>query len=834
MVSPPLIDIGRLPVLSPHYVGRDAELSRLEAAWEDPRSHVFVLRAFGGVGKSALITRWLDRLAEAGWRGAKRVLDWSFYSQGTIGQVVSAEPFLDYALRFFGDPDPRAGPAHDRGARLAEFVRREKSLLILDGIEPLQYSTGPLAGRLKDSGLAALLKGLAGANPGLCVVTTRKQISDLDSFPRTAPQYDLDRLSAEAGVELLRLLGVNGREPELRAAVEEVKGHALTLTLLGNYLYRAREGDIRQRLQIDLGEADERQGGHAFRVIAAYAQWLGEGPELAILRLLGLFDRPAEADSLAALRAGPRIPHLTDSLFLKRFWFLSREAISEEIWQLAVSNLRDHGLLAKGSDSLDAHPLVRAYFGEELASSHPKAWRAGHLRLYKYLCEVAPYRPRTLQQMQPLFSAVLHGCQAGLHQEVLNEIYLRRIQRYKQNYCTKELGAIGAELTALAGFFERPWDKPAAALTEEAQAFVLNEAVFRLGALARLREAVEPMKKGLERSIDRKDWRNAAQQADHLSELTLTLGQMMPAITFGGQGVELSDQPGGSPFQRMECRSTLADALHQAGRWEESAKFFREAEKIQTERQPQLPFLYSIRGYQYCDLLLNQATSLSAAEAAGARKALHDILERTALTLKVAERKNWLLESALDHLTLGHAHLNLASLISVGDADERDSELVEAKQHLNEALNGLRRAGQENHLPRGLLIRAALRRIQLDFEGAGKDLREAQEIAEGGSMRLFLCDAHLEWTRLHLQQGDAEAARMPPKRVSSSMTPAMGGESARSPVWKSASKRSLPHWLHRSSRQSNPKKPAGPHRKRPVPRSSSATATQTRSGKSAS
>ncbi|MFY9821218.1 MAG: hypothetical protein WAM82_07540 [Thermoanaerobaculia bacterium] len=39
------------------------------------------------------------------------------------------------------------------------------------------------------------------------------------------------------------------------------------------------------------------------------------------------------------------------------------------------------------------------------------------------------------------------------------------------------------------------------------------------------------------------------------------------------------------------------------------------------------------------------------------------------------------------------------------------------------------------------------------------DLTEALEISERSSMRLHACDAHIEWARLCLQQGDAEAAR---------------------------------------------------------------------------
>ena len=42
----------------------------------------------------------------------------------------------------------------------------------------------------------------------------------------------------------------------------------------------------------------------------------GDGPELAILRLLGLFDRPADGASLAALREPPPIPGLTEALFI--------------------------------------------------------------------------------------------------------------------------------------------------------------------------------------------------------------------------------------------------------------------------------------------------------------------------------------------------------------------------------------------------------------------------------------------------------------------------------------------------------------------------------------
>ena len=79
------------------------------------------------------------------------------------------------------------------------MIRQQRTLLMLDGVEPLQEPPGPLAGKLKDPGLAALLKGLAAANPGLCVVTTRESITNLSSFQQTAPQLPLEELSPGLG-----------------------------------------------------------------------------------------------------------------------------------------------------------------------------------------------------------------------------------------------------------------------------------------------------------------------------------------------------------------------------------------------------------------------------------------------------------------------------------------------------------------------------------------------------------------------------------------------------------------------------------------------------------
>jgi hypothetical protein len=93
-----------------------------------------------------------------GWPGVERYFDWSFYSQGTgESRQTSSDLFTYEALEFFDDPEPTKGSPWERGERLAGLVRRHRTLLILDGIEPLQYPLNdPQAGRLKDQALEAL------------------------------------------------------------------------------------------------------------------------------------------------------------------------------------------------------------------------------------------------------------------------------------------------------------------------------------------------------------------------------------------------------------------------------------------------------------------------------------------------------------------------------------------------------------------------------------------------------------------------------------------------------------------------------------------------------
>jgi hypothetical protein len=411
-------------------IGREDEIALLNNAWgrvmreETSRSRIITFVALGGEGKTSLIAKWaVNEMLAKGWPGCDAVFAWSFYSQGTREQqAASSDLFLKEALIFFGNNEDRVfaagrAGAYEKGQRLARIVGQQRNLLILDGLEPLQYAlTAPMSGELKDQGIAALLRGLAQYNQGLCVVTTRYSLPDLKAFRQTtAPEIKLERLSCDAGVHLLKTFDVHGTVQELNTLVEDVKGHALTLTLLGAYLRDAHNGDIRKRDLVKLEEADaEEQGGHAFRVMDAYALALeSEGSRgtqvLAILRLLGLFDRPAAADCLNVLWSGEAVSCLTESLI----------GLSEAQRNIILKRLEDSRLLTVSRDvsgmliSLDAHPLLREYFAKRLREQCFDAWRTAHRRLYDYLDATTPDKPQpTLEDLQPFYQAVFHGCQA--------------------------------------------------------------------------------------------------------------------------------------------------------------------------------------------------------------------------------------------------------------------------------------------------------------------------------------------------------------------------------------------------------------------------------------
>jgi hypothetical protein len=481
------VDLGDLPAAPDKLIGREREMKLLRDAWHNGTNAV-VLWALGGAGKSALLRAFVNERLAKGGDGAARIYGWSAYSQGSGEQKrADADGFISRALADFGYTGEPIKDAVERARTLSKLIQKERVLLLLDGLEPLQDPPNLNKGRFKDKGLAALVKALGNQNSGMMVLTSRQEVPELEGAGNLVVHHELDVLSDEAGADLLVELGVKGRPRELKAAVHELGGHALSVTLLGTYLTEVCGGDIHQKDRFKFGDviltpeeeenADKtvRYAKRAEKVMAGYLEQFDKlaegkgsaglgGPERALLHVLGLFDRPADGPAIDMLLS-ERIPGLTDDLFVERvkktgwLWFggkvelrqLSAEERAARIRE-AKSRLRKLRLLAKADASdphgLDAHPVVRAYFAARLVGFADDAIVTAHHRLYRHYADAAPPLPQTLEQMQPLFHAIYHAVRSNHVREALNSILRTRIERGATDYLNRYLGAFGADLAA--------------------------------------------------------------------------------------------------------------------------------------------------------------------------------------------------------------------------------------------------------------------------------------------------------------------------------------------------------------------------------------------------
>ncbi|MBF0610945.1 MAG: toll/interleukin-1 receptor domain-containing protein, partial [Magnetococcales bacterium] len=290
-----------LPDTGTQLFGREKELALLDA-WQ---AGVMVWVAGGGTGKSALTRYWL---LNSTWPEGTRFIGHSFYSQGTKEQTTSAAGFLQQVLQDLRIKEIPNGD-YEKGRLLAQKLGEEATVLVLDGVEPLQHGPqGKLGGLFKDQGLAGLLVELAREpRKCRCLVSSRVHLADtgLRAKPgRFIQQHDLNHLSQEASMELLRSRGVNGRQPDLEKTAEYYDYHALALVLVSEYLHTFHDGRVEKALEIPLIANKTKAGRHAMSVMKAYDVALqrdGEELDREMVRMLGLFDRPAEPAAMAAL-----------------------------------------------------------------------------------------------------------------------------------------------------------------------------------------------------------------------------------------------------------------------------------------------------------------------------------------------------------------------------------------------------------------------------------------------------------------------------------------------------------------------------------------------------
>lgn len=712
------VDIYHLPRPVTPFIGRHEYLSSLDRALESQDIDMFGMIASAGVGKSALVDAWLSQIAPM-YMGVKRVFAWSFYQQGQQRPQTSSSLFFEYALPFFGHTSilPRDDVA--KATRLVELLRKRPSILVLDGIEPLQYAPYSRQGELHDMGLKTLLNLIHQQGLGkqrLVVLTSRQNISELAEAGNYV-RIVLENLNIGESVHLLNYLGVKQHQNSLMQLIKAYGGHALALVLLGHLLGNAYANiatDELQHLPKNHTQHIQDASDHALRLVEFYDQhiWSENAAPRDFMLLLSLFDRPMTQTEWQVLLQNSDITQT---------WL----NLNHQDWWQIIAELRQLGLLLPNRSSsyevYDTHPLIRQYFQQRFQTQDHAAWQQAHWVLFDHFQAVpSKSQPETLTELEPLYRAVYHGCLAGQYYKALETVYQQRIMRNNDYYSTRQLGLYAQDLTALAHFFNDNWQQPRAELSREEQSWLLAQVSFYLMSLGRLEESLQPQSAALALRKQQGDWKNVANSLINRTDLLLALGQFNNAEETVSEAITYA-QRCGDDFVQMNAQAKLAVTLHCQGQLEHSLEAFHVAEVLQKQTQPEQPWLYSLAGAQYCNLLLDLAKG---------RKDREQILKRANDALIISREQLGLMSIAFDHMILGNVLMQM-------------NRRSEAQSELEAAVANMRKANVLIFLPQALLSRARFRLQQQHYDLAEQDINEVKVLSQRCHMLRYQIDAEL-------------------------------------------------------------------------------------------
>jgi len=722
------ISLSSLPNTGLKLFGRSAEIDVIDRAWYEQETNCLEIVAFGGVGKSSLVNSWLSRLDKLDYSGANRVYAWSFYWQGTGTDVISSgDLFIEQTLEWFGDKNPEKGTPWAKANRLADLIRESRTLLILDGLEPLQYPPGPKQGEIENPAVSLLLRELAANNNGLCIITSRLSISEFASFSDGRTQsLHLERLGTEDGVQLLSEMGIYGDEKELRSAVEAYSGHPLCLSLLAGYLLVVHSANVSNYRDLNSLVDIQSFDTHASSIVQAYLCWFNSSLETSLLNLLGLFDRGITLEDVKALVASDSVSGLTEEL----------ADLSHAEWSYAIKKLEDANLISvskrRGSDMLDCHPLIRDFLNENLRKEKPDVWRRGNKIIFHFLQQSAIANPKSMVQIEPLFRAVIHGVRAGLIEESF-QLYFERIKRKQFSIFTE--GSHHADQSCIRAFFRKPWSEPVAQLSESAGFYLLSSAAANLIYLGQIEAAIEPSIQSIHWFRASKRWFEAAATSAPLISMLIAAGRLHDARAEWEKGQESVERID-NEVVRAVSDSIGAYLSFLEGDLRGAAKLFDGAEKILNKGEPDRELACSTISAYYCKYLLDTGE-------------IGKALERALLTLEWRKTNTW--QVAVDTTSLYASDLLVLGLtyLKLGD-------LKNAAHYLNKQVELFKAANEWLYLPNGLTGRAKLHMANSDFALAEQDLVEAVSIARNTGAQFSEWEAEIALAELALKSGNTQ------------------------------------------------------------------------------
>jgi hypothetical protein len=354
-----VISLVNLPASAPYFVGRIEELSKLREFWSTKRPAALAVVGLGGVGKTALVSRFVQQVVRGDLQRPEFVFGWSFY------QDRRPEPLFEAICRALGDEATDQGGRGAMERALGLLTESGRALLVLDGLEVIQRPPkSDLSGAVTDPILDQFLRYIIrGTGELQSIITTR--------FSPAMPNLEvlsLGTLSDVSSEEFLRETGVTGSSADFRRVVSEVGGHALTLQVLGSYLTQHLEGDIGAALELVSAKIETEHP--AERNLAAVLESVDarlDERERALLARICLFRTGVDIHDLEVIFANSDDPIVSGPLSGLRPW---------EIASL-VRGLEDLSLIVIREGLCTTHPVLRNYFIQGLQETETIHQRLG-------------------------------------------------------------------------------------------------------------------------------------------------------------------------------------------------------------------------------------------------------------------------------------------------------------------------------------------------------------------------------------------------------------------------------------------------------------------------
>lgn len=705
--------------------GRAYALTALRDAWTQQAAPVLQLRGRAGVGKSVLLRRWLDDLADDGWPGASRVFAWSFDPTAHGPGVGDVHAFLDHALDFFGDRD-RDRTCNDpirevwsRGLRLGRLLRREPFLLLLDAAPLLPRATDDAEECSPEAmfhpGLAGLLRELGGAREGLCVLSTRDDAPWL-ALANSVARLELEGLDPEAAADLLWSAGLVDTAETLSALAETLGYHPLALQVAARAFASGKDArdavsrgsptlEPLQRLLESLTDLDPL----ASRVLTLLALRRGDPVDLTVL---GPHDPPALHSALQALvRRGLATSDRTRTLPTAT---LTHRALAEAWLALARHDLASYAPRREpdiaGGDTIDALHARACAVDMSLQTGDA----AVALRIY--IEEIARHDPEAQQW----------------------------------SHIARKLGAVAEDLEILSGFVARDergrarWailrDDLAAHpdIAPANRAYVLHRIALALRHLGRIHESRPPLLAALRAYEATGTHERAATCANDLAELDVLFGDLDSALEQAETAWKYAQASSDASALQL-CQATLGHVLHLRGDLGAAAAAFEAAEAhtsrlARTREQFMTPVLCSRPGYQHWLLLLDRLESIPAHELATIADCIEHLRVRLAYAADFDQREHVAgVSRGLTYLARGRLKALCALRRWPGSSPDVSPDLgSQALVDFAQALAVFRAHQHLWMLPPALLARARLHRTVLgDPVAARLDLDEARALSDG-------------------------------------------------------------------------------------------------------